>query len=299
VSPAEIGKRSVAISLNRLGLLDFIRHDNFQNSHIGAIPSIGTSLYYMVRKLHTTQCYMTQFDMKTYSQRIKTEEFRSWNDEMIRKYDPDAFHRHSNPIIRYIEGKRLETILELMDKNDKEGRVIDVGCGAGNILEKVPSGNLFGIDISAFILFKARERLGENASLLQSDAQSLPYKGQTFKQVICSEVLEHLLDPSAALNEMARVLRAEGVAIVSVPNESMINRIKRILIRLGVFKWLFQRKGSYSKMPENMQDEWHLHTFTLNEWLNLFRKFFGVTRVRKIPFFWIPLRYVVRLEKRA
>ena len=240
---------------------------------------------------------MTQFDIKKYSARVKPEEFRAWNDKMIQKYDPDAFHHHSNPVIRFIEIKRVKTILRLMDEHCKEGRVLEVGCGAGNILEKVPSANLFGIDISALVLFKAKERLRENGLLLQSDAQSLPFKGQTFAQVICSEVLEHLLDPSAALNEMARVLRAEGVAVVSVPNESMINRIKNILIRLGIFKWLFQRKGCYSEMPENMLDEWHLHIFKLNEWLNLFRKLFRVTRVRKIPFFWIPLRYVVRLEK--
>ncbi len=242
---------------------------------------------------------MTRFDMKTYSQRIRSEEFRSWNDEMIRKYDPDAFHHHSSSIVRFIESKRVKAILELMDENYKEDRIIEVGCGAANILEKVPTGNLFGIDISALLLLKAKERLRGNAFLIQSDAQSLPYKGQTFKQVICSEVLEHLLDPSAALNEMARVLSTEGVAVVSLPNESMINRIKSILKWLGLFKWLFQRKGSYSKMPENMQDEWHLQTFTWKEWLNLFKKFFRVTRVRKIPFFWIPLRYVVRLEKRA
>jgi hypothetical protein len=50
-------------------------------------------------------------------------------------------------------------------------------------------------------------------------------------------------------------------------------------------------------MPERMEDEWHLHTFTLKEWLDLFKKLFRVTRVRKIPFPWMPLRYVVRLEK--
>jgi len=213
---------------------------------------------------------MTQFDTKKYSLRVKPEEFRAWNDKMVKKYDPDAFHHHSNPIIRFIEIKRVKAILKLMDEHYGKDRVLEVGCGAGNILEKVPSANLFGTDISAIVLFKAKERLRENAFLLQSDAQSLPYKGQTFKQVICSEVLEHLLDPSVALSEITRLLKAEGVAVVSVPNESVINRIKRILIWLGIFKWIFQRKGSYSEMPENMQDEWHLHLFTLNEWLNLF-----------------------------
>ncbi len=239
---------------------------------------------------------MTQFDMKR-PPRIKPEEFRTWNDQMAKKYDPDAFHHHSNPLIRFIEFKRVKVVLNLIAEDRKLERVLEIGCGAGNILERLPLTNLHGIDLSAFLLHKAKEKLKENVLLLQCDAQKLPYKDQTFTQVICSEVLEHLLDPSVALDEMGRVLKRQGVAIVSVPNESAINRIKSILIRLGIFKWLFQRKGVYSDMPEKMEDEWHLHTFTLKEWLDLFRRHFRVTRVRKIPFRWIPLRYVVRLEK--
>jgi ubiquinone/menaquinone biosynthesis C-methylase UbiE len=235
--------------------------------------------------------------MKKHPARVKSEEFRAWNEKMVKKYDPDAFHHHSSLIIRFIEIKRVKTVLKLMDRKRKEGRVLEVGCGAGNILEKLPSTNLYGIDISAFLLSKAEERLRENALLLQCDAQRLPFKSQAFTRVICSEVLEHLLDPSAALDEMRRVLKTGGVAVVSVPNESTINRIKSIFIRLGIFKWFFQRKGSYLEMPEKMDDEWHLHTFTLKEWLDLFRKLFRVTQVRKIPFPCIPLRYVVRLEK--
>jgi hypothetical protein len=102
-----------------------------------------------------------------------------------------------------------------------------------------------------------------------------------------------------SLEEIKRILEPQGAAIISIPNESMINRIKSILIQFGIFRWLFQRKGSYSEMPEKMEDEWHLHVFTLKVWLDLFSKIFRVTRVRKIPFFWIPLRYVVRLEKWA
>ena len=238
-----------------------------------------------------------QFAMKESSTRIKPEEFKLWNDKMIKKYDPDAFHHHSSTIIRFIESKRVRAIVKLMDKHYKEGRVLEVGCGAGNILEKVPLLDLFGIDISAFILSKAKEKLKKKALLLQADAQSLPFKGQVFKQVICSEVLEHLLNPMISLQEIKRILGHQGVAIISIPNESLINRIKSILIRVGIFKLLFQRKESYSKIPERMEEEWHLHAFCLEEWLDLFKEFFRVTYLRRIPFFWLPLRYVIRLER--
>jgi ubiquinone/menaquinone biosynthesis C-methylase UbiE len=234
--------------------------------------------------------------MKEFLSRIKPEEFRRWNEEMVKKYDPDAFHHHPNPVVRFIEGKRVKTILALMNDN-KEQRILEVGCGAGNILEKAPGDKLFGVDISAFILSKAKQKLNEKVSLFQADAQNLPFKDQTFKQIICSEVLEHVIDPFISLKEIARILDRQGIAIVSVPNELWINRIKGILIRLGMFDWLFHCGEGYGKMAEKMEDEWHLHNFILEEWLELFRKLFSVTRVNKIPFLCFPLRYVVRLEK--
>jgi ubiquinone/menaquinone biosynthesis C-methylase UbiE len=227
---------------------------------------------------------------------IEPEEFKEWNERMVMKYDPDAFHHHPNPFVRFVEKERVKAIFELTDV-PQEDRVLEIGCGAGNILEKAPQGKLFGVDISLFILTKAKQKLNKKVRLSQADAQNLPFKDQVFTRVVCSEVLEHLLDPLAALNEAARILGNQGVAIISVPNESMINRIKSILVRLGLFKWLFHRKGDYQEMPERMEDEWHLHAFKLKEWLDLFKKLFKVTRIKKIPFSWLPLRYVVRLEK--
>jgi ubiquinone/menaquinone biosynthesis C-methylase UbiE len=234
--------------------------------------------------------------MQKFSQRIKPEEFRQWNERMVKKYDPDAFHHHPNLFVRFIEARRVRAILKLADIH-KEDRLLEVGCGAGNILEKGSMTNSFGTDLSISILTKARQKLGGRVDLFQGDAQSLPVKDGMFKKVICSEVLEHLLDPAAALNEIARILEPQGLAIISMPNELWINRIKRILMRLGLFEWLLKSKGGYGEMPERMEDEWHLQAFELNAWLSLFETLFKVTLVMKIPFFWIPLRYVVRLEK--
>jgi ubiquinone/menaquinone biosynthesis C-methylase UbiE len=230
------------------------------------------------------------------SERIKAEEFKDWNEKMVRKYDPDAFHHHPNLFVRFVERKRVKVIFKMMVIH-KQDRVLEVGCGAGNVIKKASCGKLFGVDISPFILNKAKKKLNKKVYLFQADAQHLPCKDQAFMQVICSEVLEHLLDPHVALKEIARILKNKGIAIISIPNESLINRIKTLLIHLGIFKWLFQHKGDYQEMPKRMEDEWHLYTFKLEEWLDLFGRYFKVTRLRRIPFFWFPLRYVIRLEK--
>jgi len=228
--------------------------------------------------------------------RIRADEFKEWNERMVKKYDPDAFHHHSNPLIRFVEHRRVNTIIKLMNIHG-EASVLEIGCGAGNVIEKMNSGRLFGVDISSSILGKARRKLSNRADLFQGDAQNLPCKDEVFQQLICSEVLEHLLSPSDALHEMARILKPHGVAVISVPNEVWINRIKSILVELRIFRWFMNRRGEYKEMPERMEDEWHLHALPLNQWFSLFKQCFKVTCLRRIPFSWLPLRYVIRLEK--
>jgi ubiquinone/menaquinone biosynthesis C-methylase UbiE len=229
-------------------------------------------------------------------ERVKPEEFRDWNEEMVKKYDPDAFHHHPNLLVRFVEKRRVKVIFKMMMIH-QESSVLEVGCGAGNVIEKASCGRLFGVDLSSYILHKAKDRLNQRAHLVQADAQMLPYKNHSFMRVICSEVLEHVLDPLSALHEISRILKPHGVAIVSVPNEPLINQIKNVFIHLGVYQRLFQQKGDYKKMPARMEDEWHLHAFKLEGWLHLFRRYFRVTRLRGIPFSWLPLRYVIRLER--
>lgn len=227
---------------------------------------------------------------------MKPEEFRDWNEGMVKKYDPDSFHHHSNPAIRFVERRRVRAIFDFVDIHP-QGNILEIGCGAGNVLQESPGGRLFGVDLSLSMIKKAKEKLNHRGCFFQGDAQCLPCKDHTFDRVICSEVLEHLIEPQSALEEMERILKSHGTAIISVPNELWINRVKQVLIKVGLFRWFTGRSGDYRHMPERMDDEWHIHSFRLEEWLHIFKKWFRVTHCKSIPFWWLPLRFVVRLER--
>ncbi len=222
-------------------------------------------------------------------------EFKSWNDAMVEKYDVEQFHDHPNPLIRYIERKRVRRILALLAARPGD-RVLEVGCGAGNILAQIPSARSFGIDLAESLLAKAARRLVKRGALVQGDAEHLPFHDRAWDRVYCSEVLEHIPSPGAALAEMHRIVTRGGVAIVSVPNERLINAFKAILRASGLYRRLLGARSGDYQMPERMDDEWHLHVFDLRGLLALIPPGLRVTRIEGVPFRWLPLRYIVRCE---
>jgi len=63
---------------------------------------------------------------------------------------------------------------------------------------------------------------------LIADAHSLPFKEESFSQIICTEVLEHVESPIKVLKEIKRVMRKDGIALVTVPNLTELRRILSI-----------------------------------------------------------------------
>lgn len=214
---------------------------------------------------------------------------------MVEKYDVEQFHDHPSPVIRYIERKRVRRILALLGVCPGD-RVLEIGCGAGNILAQVPSTRRCGIDLAESLLAKAARRLAKQGTLVQGDAEHLPFRDHAWQRVYCSEVLEHIPSPGTALVEMRRLVADGGVAVVSVPNERLINTLKAMLRASGLDRLLLRGRSGDYQMPERMDDEWHLHVFDLAGLLAMIPPGLRVTRIEGIPFRWLPLRYVVRCQ---
>jgi ubiquinone/menaquinone biosynthesis C-methylase UbiE len=218
---------------------------------------------------------------------------KAWNDAMVVKYDLDRFHDHPSPLVRFVESRRIARVFALLDARPSH-RVLEVGCGAGHLLARLPAGRPVGVDLAESLLARTAARLRGRAALAQADAGALPFAAHAFDRVYCSEVLEHLVDPAGAVAEIARVLRPGGVAVLSVPNEALINRGKALVRRLGL--WRLVMRGSDYDMPERMDDEWHLHAFDLGALRALVPPALRVTRVVGVPSGWLALRWVLRCE---
>lgn len=107
-------------------------------------------------------------------------------------------------------------------------RVLDVGCGAGPLLETLRDQGavVTGIEPSAKMLDLARERLGDTVPLHQGGlgAEPLPFPDDSFDDAVACLVLHYLEDWSGPLAEIRRVLVPGGRLIVAI-NHPFVYRL--------------------------------------------------------------------------
>lgn len=222
--------------------------------------------------------------------RKKYDNFIEWNDRMIKKFDLEHYHKNPNLIIRFIEVRRVKTILKFLGVVNKE-KVIEVGCGAGDILSKIRGYYLTGLDISQYILDIAQKNY-PGIKFVLGNAENLPEKirKNRYDKIICSELLEHTENPQKVLGEIKRIAKKESVIVISIPNEKLINKIKQILQRIRLFDLFF------STISKKMDEEWHIHLFDLAKLREMVKDNYIIKKIKRIPFWFLPLRYVVKLK---
>ena len=126
-------------------------------------------------------------------------------------------------ILEWKMGRPEERILELLDLRGGE-RVLDMGCGSGFhsmlIADKLTEGSVLAVDVSTEMLDRlrknaARRGLTDRVEVLQADGLDLPAPDASVDRAVSAAVWHHLRDPQRACDELARVLRPKGRAVVS------------------------------------------------------------------------------------
>ncbi|MGK5632285.1 class I SAM-dependent methyltransferase [Streptomyces sp. URMC 123] len=99
--------------------------------------------------------------------------------------------------------------------------ILDVGCGDGRAAavaaRELAGHRLVGVDWSHDALRRAAARVPAVVRG-ELDGHGLPFASGSADAVLFSEVVEHLVDPDGALDELRRVLRPGGHLMLSTPN---------------------------------------------------------------------------------
>lgn len=119
----------------------------------------------------------------------------------------------------------------------KSGKFLDVGCGAGYAMKKAREDFncvCTGIDPDPMAHGVGRNEsnfyIGEE-NIITGKAENLPFPDDNFDTVYSSHVLEHVEDPLKSMQEMKRVMKADGVLIIGMPTATMalINWFTQVL----------------------------------------------------------------------
>lgn len=140
--------------------------------------------------------------------------------------------RHDE-VIAFINGMNL----------NKNLAILDVGCGQGKILEKLHQigfSQLYGCDW----LTRDTNDFFEYSTIDLNLNGLSKYNGNSFDLIICSDVLEHMENPTQVLREINRVMKPDAKAIITIPNAWNIQERMLFLFSANSSRYKSERRSS-------------------------------------------------------
>lgn len=209
------------------------------------------------------------------------------NDRLAREHSIDDYYSRSPLFIRFIEQKRLAIIQEMV--GECAGRELaEIGSGGGHVLRMFPQAKITAIDVSDIFLNTAKKNLaGYDAKFIKGEVDKLDLPTASFDRIICTEVLEHTLDPEAILRAISHLLRPAGIAVITVPNDPLILQLKG-LVRRTPIGWVLRDRIEWGG------DIYHVHKWTPSEFQHILERHFRVTERSAAPHDLLPIRACFR-----
>jgi ubiquinone/menaquinone biosynthesis C-methylase UbiE len=163
-----------------------------------------------------------------------------------------------------------------LDKFLEPGRVLDLGCGSGEIAAAFADAGwrVTACDLSPRMIETARARWPSKRIewVVLAPGSKLPFAAERFDLVVCSSVLEYVDNLPAYLAEMARVLRRGGWCCATVPDmrhDARQGEVARRRIALNPLLFRLALMSPWRSTYEYLRLS--INRISLREWAALFR----------------------------
>jgi ubiquinone/menaquinone biosynthesis C-methylase UbiE len=190
-------------------------------------------------------------------------------DEILPEYESKNF------FVRSLFWKRLniaENMLLSRRKTLSTMNIVDLGTGPAilqrRLMRRFPKSMVCGVDYN-FSIKKIKGRKALN--LLIGDARFLSFKKNSLDAVFMLDVLEHIPDLKAVLAELDRVLKDDGLVIISVPTETAVYKLGRLLL-----------KGTTDQIDRPGGKHYH----EAKKIIGLMKQRFSLIELKRIPLPW-------------
>ncbi|MCW4006004.1 MAG: class I SAM-dependent methyltransferase [Candidatus Bathyarchaeota archaeon] len=177
--------------------------------------------------------------------------------------------------------------------------IVDGGCGQGTITcnyakcMKKPQAVVAGTDIKVPTLRELKSnKEADKLSLFASDIYKLPLKNEMCDVLVCASILEHLIDLNPVMIELRRLLKTNGVMILSYPIETKLFKTALQIVAPSSYLYINQQQTMFLNPSDNKWADYWTHPFTHKQTYTQIRTFleknFTIIRRTKLPFNWLP-----------
>lgn len=167
---------------------------------------------------------------------------------------PDYYQKgiNKNPLQKFWHTQKILTFKKIVGKK-KFKKILDDGCASGSMANEIskilPKSKVTGIDVYNKAI-KFGKTQYPHIKFLVADAHKLPFRNKSFDLVICYETIEHVVNPVKVLQEIKRVLKKDGLGIITMDSGNLMFRI---------VWWVWE------KTKGNVWQDAHLHPFKHTE----------------------------------
>jgi 2-polyprenyl-3-methyl-5-hydroxy-6-metoxy-1,4-benzoquinol methylase len=204
--------------------------------------------------------------------------------------DPDGKEKDQT-IMREFKIKNWYGEISKFVKEQKPGKIFDVGCGLGYLLSDLPkTWQKFGSDASKFAT-SFIEKNYEDITLKELDLTNPPPENlRGFDVVVCYHVIEHIEEPTIFFKHLSMMVKKNGILIVGTPNVGsfVAKRFKENFRLLGIGHLSLFNKNNLKRLfrKNNFKIIKEEYPFLKTDYFNI-RNIFKIINTKKIspPFY--------------